>query len=134
MMKLSVDEVIFQYLKASAHLLTPEMRERFASVDQNKTWREKCICRDLIGKLGLLDAMLQRNWYRVQLTRKQVRRVFLGYDPTTDDFSRHYSNGTYRVDITARNMMADTTPAGRRKVHRDAVLASVDHIDREDLA
>ncbi len=132
MTPIPVDDVIFQFLNTSTHLLTPEMRRRFAGVKNNQTWREKCISRQLIQELGLLEYMTQREWFRVRLSPALLRRVTLGFDPT-DDFSYYYSRGSYRIDVTARNLIADEQATGQRKTHRDAVLRYAKDITREDL-
>lgn len=133
MVPIPVDEVIFQFLNTSTHLLTAEMQHRFAGVRNNQTWREKCISRQLIQELGLLEEMTQREWFRARLSSRQLRRVTLGFDPT-DDFSYHYSRGTYRIDVTAQNLAADREATGQRQAHRDAVLRYAETITSEGLS
>lgn len=135
-MPITRDQVIYQYLSTSDHVLTREIKACFAGVTDNRSWKEKTVCRGLMRELGLLDTILEREWFLARLTPYQTRRVFLGKEGGRhcNDFSRYYSEETYRIDIAAKNMMAYSEQTGLRKKHHDTVMAKVPGINQRDLS
>jgi len=83
--------------------------------------------------MGFLNAVMDREWFRTRLSPYQLKRVFLGHE-AGNDFSCFYSDGTYRIETAAQNLLERSCVTGPRKIHRERVIAYSQDIEVNHLA
>lgn len=121
MFPISADEVIFSFLKASTETLSSDIRQKLEAVIDNNTYQEKLICREICRSIDKLEYFKARYWYRVSLTSRQLEFLRLGQE-SSNNFSKYFSDKTYKPSIAARNIRARSNLTEKREMHRDKVV------------
>lgn len=132
LLPVSEDEVIFSFLKASAENLSPDIRRKLKAVAGNSTYREKLMCQEICRAIDKLEYFKARHWYRTSLTARQLEFVRLGRE-SSNNFSKYFSEGTYKPCIAADNIRSCSILNAKRKMHRDKVLRFSQSIESGEL-
>ena len=132
---ISVDEVIFSFLKSSTKNLPPDIRRKLEAVVDNSTYQEKLVCRTICRSIDKLEYFKARHWYRASLTAGQIEFVRLGRE-SSNNFSKYFSDGTYKPCIAADKVRLGSSLSKKRKMHRDKVLRfsqSIESVGLKDV-
>lgn len=131
-MPVSEDEVICAFLKSSAGNLPESVRLKLSEATDGDAYGQKLIRREICRSLGMLDYFKTRYWYRTSLTPRQLALVHLGQE-SSNNFSKYFSQGTYKPRIAAENMRTCSDLCPKRAGHRERVVRFSESIELEDL-